>query len=194
MEAAAEEGELESHIRMRILFKFAARAVLTAFLGSCTALAQATAPTDVPGAVAVPEGLQLVLFAHAKGSQIYICQGGEGKFDWTLKAPEAELFDGRDPDKMIGHHGAGPSWMLDDGSKVTGKAVARADSPDVNSIPWLLVSVVSNDRQGLLGKVTTIQRLNTHGGKAPSDGCDDSRKGAETRSSYTADYYFYAPK
>jgi hypothetical protein len=135
------------------------------------------------------------VFAHAKGSQIYTCQSGsDGKFAWTLKAPEADLFDGKNPDKMIGHHAAGPSWMLGDGSKVTGKAAARTDSPEVNSVPWLLLNVTSNDGKGLLANVTVIQRLNTHGGKAPDVGCDDAHKGAETKTAYTADYYFYAPK
>lgn len=151
-------------------------------------------PADVPPAVAAPASLQLVLFAHAKGSQIYTCQtASDGKLAWALKAPEADLFDGQNPDKMIGHHTAGPSWMLDDGSKVTGKAAAHVDSPEVNSIPWLLVTVVNNDRKGLLARVTTIQRLNTRGGKAPEMGCDDAHRAAESRSSYTADYYFYAP-
>ena len=41
--------------------------------------------------------------------------------------------------------------------------------------------------------ITTIQRLNTKGGKAPASGCDASHKGDKTRSHYTADYYFFAP-
>ena len=39
--------------------------------------------------------------------------------------------------------------------------------------------------------VTSIQRLSTHGGKAPNGGCDSSHKGEQTRSHYTAVYYFY---
>ena len=41
--------------------------------------------------------------------------------------------------------------------------------------------------------MTAIQRVHTHGGKAPAEGCDAAHNGAETKSSYTADYYFYAP-
>ena len=151
------------------------------------------AAPDVPDAIAVPSGLEPVLFVRAKGSQIYTCQAGaDGKFSWTLKGPEAELKDRKD--KVIGQHPAGPTWKLKDGSEVTGKAVARVDSLDADSIPWLLVNVESHaGKAGLLTNVTTIQRVHTHGGKPGNDACDESHKGAETKSDYTADYYFYAP-
>lgn len=154
--------------------------------------AKESAP-DVPDAIAVPADLEPVLFVHAKGSQIYTCQAGaDGKFSWTLKGPEAELKDRKD--KVIGQHSAGPTWKLKDGSEVTGKMVAKVDSLDPNSIPWLLVSVESHaGKTGVLSNVTTIQRVHTHGGKPGNDACDDSHKGAETKSDYTADYYFFAP-
>jgi hypothetical protein len=152
---------------------------------------QESAP-DVPDAIAVPAGLEPVLFVHATGSQIYTCQADtEGKYNWTLKGPDAELKDRKD--KVIGQHSAGPTWKLKDGSEVTGKATAHVDSLDSDSIPWLLVNVVSNSGKGALAKVTTIQRVHTHGGKAGNDPCDESHKGEETKSSYKADYYFYAP-
>jgi Protein of unknown function (DUF3455) len=147
---------------------------------------------DVPDAIAVPAGLEPVLFVHAKGSQIYTCQAGaDGKFAWTLKGPDAELTDRKD--KVIGTHSAGPTWKLKDGSEVTGKAAAHVDSLDSDSIPWLLVNVVSNAAKGQLAKVTTIQRVHTHGGKPGNDPCDESHKDAETKSEYRADYYFFAP-
>jgi hypothetical protein len=152
---------------------------------------------DVPDAIAVPAGLEPVLFVGAKGSQIYTCQAGaDGKFSWTLKGPEAELRDRND--KVIGQHSADPTsklptWKLKDGSAVTGKAAAHVDSLDSDSIPWLLVNVVSNAGKGQLAKVTTIQRVHTHGGKPGNDACDESHKDAETKSDYRADYYFFAP-
>jgi hypothetical protein len=158
--------------------------------------AQEIAP-DVPDAIAVPAGLEPVLSLHAKGSQIYTCQAGaDGKFAWTLKGPEAELSDRKE--KVIGQHFADPTsklptWKLKDGSEVSGKAAARVDSLDSGSIPWLLVNVVSNAGKGQLAKVTTIQRVHTHGGKPGSDACDESHKDAETKSAYTADYFFFAP-
>jgi len=171
--------------------------VLATSIGLCSAQAQnkvdqkESAP-DVPDAIAVPADLQPVLFVRASGSQIYTCQAGaDGTFSWTLKAPEAELKDRND--KVIGQHSAGPAWKLKDGSEVTGKAAAHIDSLDSDSIPWLLVNVVSNSGKGALAKVTAIQRVHTHGGKPGNDPCDESHKGVETKSQYTADYYFYAP-
>src|ERR1035438_9364616 len=154
--------------------------------------AKESAP-DVPDAIAVPAGLEPVLFVRAKGSQIYTCQAGaDGKFSWTLKGPDAELKDRKD--KVIGQHSAGPTWKLKDGSEVTGKAVGHVDSLDADSIPWLLVNVESHaGKSGVLTNVTTIQRVHTHGGKPGNDACDESHKDAETKSDYTADYYFYAP-
>jgi Protein of unknown function (DUF3455) len=149
-------------------------------------------PPDVPDTIAVPTGLELVLYAHATGSQIYSCQAApDGKFAWTLKAPEAELHDRKD--KVIGSHSAGPTWKLKDGSEVTGKAAAKVDSLDGESIPWLLVNVVGHSGKGRLNDVTTIQRVHTHGGMPPGDVCDAAHVNTESKSSYAADYYFYAP-
>jgi hypothetical protein len=55
------------------------------------------------------------------------------------------------------------------------------------------VNVTTNAGKGQLANVTAIQRVHTHGGKAPGYGCDESHKDAETKSSYTGDYYFFAP-
>jgi hypothetical protein len=146
---------------------------------------------DVPDAIQVPAGQQVVLYAHATGSQIYTCQAADGKFNWTLKGPDAELHDRKD--KVIGHHSAGPTWKLNDGSEVPGKAAAHVDALDAESVPWLLVDVVSHAGKGQLNDVNTIQRVHTHGGQPPSGGCDAAHVNNETKSNYTADYYFYAP-
>jgi len=147
---------------------------------------------DVPDAITVPEGLQPVLFVRAKGSQVYSCQAGaDGKYDWALKGPDAELKDRKD--KVVGRHIAGPTWKLNDGSEITANPVAHVDSLDPDSVPWLLLDVVNNSKKGALANVTKIQRVHTHGGKPGSDVCDEAHKGAESKSDYTADYYFFAP-
>ncbi|MGB8832851.1 MAG: DUF3455 domain-containing protein [Candidatus Sulfotelmatobacter sp.] len=181
---------------MREILQRAAVLVWVMLFGTCLLVAQSTkqdepAP-DVPDAIQVPAGQKVVLYAHATGSQIYTCQAAaSGKFAWALKGPDAELHDRKD--KVIGHHSAGPTWKLTDGSEVTGKAVAHVESLDSESIPWLLVNVVSHAGNGQLSGVTTIQRVRTHGGQAPSTGCDAAHVNAETKSNYSADYYFYAP-
>jgi hypothetical protein len=168
-------------------------------LASATLLgAASTVLLFTAGAQQVPQQLQpsanerFLFKVHAKGDQVYTCKGDATQFTWTLKAPDAQLFD--KDDKPFGKHFAGPSWEASDGSRVTGKAVANAPSPDGDSVPWLLVKVLSHDGSGVLSSATTIQRLNTKGGKAPASGCDASHVGQEVRVSYSADYLFYAPK
>jgi len=152
-----------------------------------------SAPGDeVPPQLRAPEGAKLILQARAQGDQIYTCKPEGGQSSWMLKAPEAQLFD--ESGKAIGHHFAGPTWQLNDGSAVTGKVAARFDSPDKDAIPWLLLTAVDHSGSGLMNNVTHVQRLNTKGGKAPAAGCDGSHVGDETRVPYTADYFFYGNK
>lgn len=148
---------------------------------------------DIPARLQPSAGEKLILRAHASGWQVYTCRtDSDGKPKWALKGPDAALHD--DHGKVIGHHSAGPTWKSIDGSEVTGKAVANADSPDPSSIPWLLLTATGHSGKGKLATVSSIQRLHTQGGQAPAaTECDPSKADAETRSSYTADYYFYAP-
>ena len=155
--------------------------------------AQTSAPPQVPDAIKAPAGEQVLLKAHASGFQVYTCQAGaDNKLSWTLKAPEAELHD--DQGATIGQHFAGPTWQLKDGSQVAGKVVARMDSPDADAIPWLLLSASGHAGNGVLSRVTSVQRIHTQGGKAPLAGCDTDHHDAETKIKYSADYYFYAPE
>jgi hypothetical protein len=155
-------------------------------------LAFSVCAQEVPAQLRPPANEQLILQVHAKGDQVYTCKSDTTPPAWTLKAPDAQLFD--KDGKSFGKHFAGPSWEANDGSRVTGKAIANAPSPDADSIPWLLVNVVSHEGHGVLSRSTTIQRLNTKGGKAPASGCDASHAGQELRVPYSADYLFYAPK
>ena len=121
----------------------------------------------VPDSIQAPAGEELVLMARATGFQIYVCPpDADGKPAWTLKAPEAELFD--EQGKSIGKHFGGPTWQLNDGSQITGKLAAKVDAPDPKAIPWLLVTVTGHSGSGKLSGVTSIQRVNTVGGLAPA--------------------------
>ena len=162
------------------------------FAAANTVLPFSIAAQEVPKQIQPPVAEQLLLRVHAKGDQVYTCKADGAQFTWTLKAPDAQLFD--KDGKPFGKHFAGPSWEATDGSRVTGKAVANAPSPDADSIPWLLVNIVSHEGSGVLSRATSIQRLNTKGGKAPASGCDASHTAQEVRVPYSADYLFYAPE
>ena len=147
---------------------------------------------EVPKELQPPANEQLLLQVHAKGDQIYTCKGDGAQFAWMLKAPEAQLTD--KSGKPFGRHFDGPSWEASDGSRITGKAVANTPSPDTDSIPWLLITVVSHSQEGVLARVTSVQRVNTKGGKASVSGCDAAHVGREERIPYSADYRFFAPQ
>jgi Protein of unknown function (DUF3455) len=145
---------------------------------------------QVPKELQPPANEQLLLQVHAQGDQIYSCKADGAQFAWMLKAPEAQLFD--KSGNPFGKHFAGPSWEASDGSRVAGKAAANAPSPDADSIPWLLITVVSHSGEGVLARVTSIQRINTKGGKAPASGCDAAHAGQEARAPYSAEYVFFS--
>ena len=170
-------------------FRIFASIVLLA--GASTLLFIAAAQ-QVPQQLQPPAGEQLLVQVHAKGDQVYTCKSDGPHFSWALKAPDAQLFD--KDGKSFGRHFAGPSWEAADGSHVLGKVVANSPSPDTDSVPWLLLNIVSHEGNGILSRATFIQRINTKGGKSPATGCDAEHLNNELRVPYTADYLFYAPK
>jgi hypothetical protein len=153
-------------------------------------LAAVTLSQGVAQQIKPPAGERLFLTVHAKGDQVYTCKEGATEFAWVFKAPEAQLF--YKDNKPFGKHFTGPAWEASDGSRITGKVVATAPSPDPDAIPWLLLKVVSQYGNGILSHATSIQRVQTKGGKAPISGCDAAHAGHEARVPYTADYLFYA--
>ena len=161
------------------------------FFRPAIVLAQDLAPASIPDAIKAPATEKLAHTFAAKGVQIYECRAKKDdptQFEWALKAPAADLFDASD--EKVGRHYTGPTWESFDGSKVVGEVKGRFDSPD-GSIPWLLLATKKAEGTGIFGHVTSIQRINTEGGKAPSGGCDVAHGGQELRVSYAATYLFY---
>ena len=164
------------------------------FLSGCASTDIGMAPL-VPENLKVPASQTLAVVAQASGAQIYECNASKAdpaRFEWVFKAPEAELFD--NAGKKIGKHYAGPTWESDDGSKVVGEVKARDDGPDVNAIPWLLLSAKSAEGNGTFGKTQSVQRVKTVGGKAPADGCNQAQLGKFARVAYRATYNFYVAR
>jgi len=142
----------------------------------------------VPAAVQVPAGAKLVAHLRGTGDQVYKCAASGTAYSWALQRPDAKLKETSGAD--AGTHGAGPSWTAKDGSSVSAKKVAQADAPAPDAVPWLLLQATSTAGKGRFSGVPYIQRLGTKGGKAPAAGCDAAHAGAESRASYSADYYF----
>jgi hypothetical protein len=138
----------------------------------------------LPASIAAP-GETVVATWHAEGAQVYECKAGaDGKLAWAFREPIATLLlDG----KTVGRHYAGPTWEHMDGSAVVGKVAANAPGVTPNDIPLLKLDVVSSRGSGILTGVTTVQRINTVGGRF--DGACE-KAGAFHSAPYAADYVF----
>lgn len=170
-------------------------------VAQATPASHSTEFPKTPPQLQVPPNSSLVLKARARGFQIYECEivdkvedGPQGPaFAWTLKAPDADLFD--DQGRKVAHHFAGPTWQATDGSTAVGKVMGKADAPDPRAIPWLMLTTVGKG-PGLFASVMHVQRLDTSGGKAPDSGCDalhaTGKAKPEARVPYEATYYFYS--
>jgi hypothetical protein len=157
--------------------------------------APSTPLASVPEKLRPAYGESLTMVVPAKGVQIYECSArkdANGAYEWAFVGPEAELFHPRGAG--IGRHYGGPHWEAADGSKIVGTVKERADAPVAGAIPWLLLGARSVGPDGAFSKVTSIQRVNTVGGTAPTEGCSESMGGKPARVPYTADYYFFSVK
>ena len=155
-------------------------------------VSEITTPS-VPDNLKAPLGEKPVLKVLAKGVQIYTCTASTTNasgFEWVFKAPQAELYN--EQGVVVGKHYAGPTWEANDGSKVVGVAQEKSDPSNGKAIPWLLLKAKSHEGNGVLSKVTSVQRLETVDGLAPAaSDCNQSRKDNEVSVAYTASYYFY---
>ena len=144
----------------------------------------AIATAQVPNSIAAP-GETVVLKVHAEGAQVYECKASpDAKLAWQFREPIATLVvDGN----TVGRHYAGPNWELADGSAIVGKVVGDAPGAGASDIPWLKLSVAAQRGNGTLTGVTTVQRINTQGGKL-NGVCDEA--GKLRAASYAADYIF----
>lgn len=164
-------------------------------ISSLISARQCVSPPQVPQILGVPDGQTVLVKALGKGVQIYDCMAtaaDPGKFDWSFKAPEADLTN-ENGEKIAKHYG-GPTWEANDGSKVVGEVLKKADAPRPGAVPWLLLKAKKNEGTGTFARVTYIQRLDTQGGLAPASGCDQAHVNTEARVDYKANYYFYGPQ
>ena len=161
---------------------------------SAAMVALAWTATQAAFAQPVPDTLQpadahhTVAALSATGVQIYVCKrDGDNPLAWAFKAPQADLYDAAG--KLVIKHGAGPSWEAADGSRITGKVLQQsANAAEGGAIPLLLLQATSAGGTGWLSSVRYVQRLQTHGGIAPTQPC--TIEGQEGRSPYLAQYVF----
>jgi hypothetical protein len=151
---------------------------------SCLIAVPAIGQAQVPDTIAA-KGETAVATFHAEGAQVYECKAGsDGKLAWAFREPIATLLlDG----KTVGRHYAGPNWEHMDGSAVVGKVAGNAPGATPKDIPLLKLEVTASRGSGTLSGVTTVQRINTQGGR--HDGACE-KAGTFYSAPYAADYVF----
>jgi hypothetical protein len=148
--------------------------------------AAAQSPTEPP------PSQHAILTVTGKGVQIYTSQQAAAAPQWVFQAPEATLLNAAG--NTVGTHAAGPVWRSNDGSTVKGDLLQKGASPEPGAIPWLLLKASTTTGSGVMTRVEFIRRSDTHGGIAPTTGCDAQHLTAVTRVPYTATYTFYSAK
>jgi hypothetical protein len=143
-----------------------------------------------------PNPLQPPANAHltveGRGFQIYRCTQQNTTYAWVFQSPETTLFDPTTHQQM-GTHSAGPTWTWKDGSAIVGKVIQTSPSTDPSAIPWLILTTTpTGTTTGALTPIKKVYRADTHGGIAPTTGCDAQHVNATVRVPYTATYYFYS--
>jgi hypothetical protein len=197
---------------------FAAAALLAAAM-PLAAWADTVTPPPVPANLEVPQGNTAFLVGHAVGTQNYVCLLSDRGFKFTLFTPQATLFDdgGKEiithffspnpfenppPESQLADGTVRATWQhAGDSSTVWAKVETGGSSVDPafvapGAVAWLKLRAVGVQRGptggGTLVPTTFVQRLNTHGGVAPSSGCDSAVDiGNQAFMPYTADYFFY---
>ncbi|MGW1504795.1 DUF3455 domain-containing protein [Streptomyces mirabilis] len=180
--------------------KFAKRLVLTttalaavttgtlfgATVGQAATSQPARTGVDAPAALKVPDGNRLTGVFSAAGVQTYTCADGA----WKLLEPAATLWAKNDRShRPLALHSRGPVWVSTvDGSAVN--AAAIANSPKTGTIPELLLQSTATRGTGVFAGVSYVQRLNTHGGVAPTTACTGTD---QISVRYSATYAFYKP-
>jgi hypothetical protein len=142
--------------------------------------------TGIPAALQVPDGNERVGVFGAKGVQVYTCTDGA----WKFLEPAATLWDKKDLGrKTVALHSRGPVWVSTvDGSAVNASAVATVAVD--GAVPELLLKATATRGDGVFGKVSYVQRLQTKGGLAPTGTCTGTD---QVGVPYSATYAFYAP-
>jgi hypothetical protein len=160
--------------------------LVSASAGQATTHHPALGSPVVPPELKVPAGNKPVAVLGAKGVQTYTCTDGA----WKFLEPAATLWNKHDAwKKTVALHSRGPVWVSTvDGSAVNATVVASLARK--GAVPELLLKASATRGDGVFGKVSYVQRLQTEGGLAPTGTCTGT---AQIGVPYSATYMFYAP-
>ena len=144
----------------------------------------------VPAPLRVPPGHRVRLDATGYGHLVYECRAGNAPaYAWVPVAPEATLIDARGA--VVAHLRGGPTWEAVDGSSAGGRPVAAVPG-EAGAAERHLVRIDSRAGEGTMADLAWIQRLDTHGGGAPSAPCSETTLGERQRVRFQAVYVMWA--
>jgi len=152
---------------------------------------------ETPTSITVPEDQDLDHVFHAEGFQVYHCvPDATGALAWAFRAPRASLVDDAG-ELVVNHFGgieadlpAGVYWqsVRDDSRIHAGNAVT---APNPGAIPLVRLEKLDTAGNGIMSRVSFIQRLATVGGVGPTGPCAPAND--QVAVPYSADYFFYVP-
>jgi len=165
--------------------------LLAAALAALPAAAAIAEPDGIAASLRVPASEAPAFVLSGNGVYIYQCRqaiSDPNAYVWSFVVPDATLYEGT---RSVARHATvGLYESLSDRSSVSG--IVRSSQPAGSAnLPWVLIRAQPIGDSGLFANVSSIQRVNTTGGAAPSGGCGPDNVGEEARVAYQADYYFY---
>jgi hypothetical protein len=164
---------------------------LAATIASLPATAAIPEPAGLPAAIRAGADEEPAFMLSASGVNVYECKpapNGPNAYAWYFTAPDATLSDGG---RTVATHKTPNLWESSgDRSSVSG-VVRASQGAGANNLPWTLYRAQALGASGMFAGVTSVQRVNTSGGGAPATACSASNAGSESRSPFTADFYFY---
>jgi hypothetical protein len=165
--------------------------LLAALLAAMPATAAIAEPDGIAAGLRVPASEAPAFMLNGNGVYIYQCRqsvSDPNAYMWAFVVPDATLYDGA---RSVARHATvGLYESLSDRSSVSG--IVRSSQPAGSAnLPWVLIRAQPIGDSGLFANVTSIQRVNTTGGAAPTSGCGPDNTGEEARVAFHADYYFY---
>jgi hypothetical protein len=163
-------------------------AVVAAALPAAAAISE---PANIAPLLRAPANEAPAFVLNGNGVYIYQCRQsllGANVFEWAFVVPDATLYEGSR--STARHATVGLFESLSDRSSLSG-VVRTSQAAGVQNLPWVLMRAQPLAETGMFAGVTSIQRVNTVGGAAPTGGCGPDNIGEEARVAYQADYYFY---
>ena len=166
-------------------------ALAAASLLAFPAIAAIAPPNGIAPALRVSSDEEPAFMLSGNGVHVYECRLGltdPSSYVWAFVAPDATLYEGsRTAARM-----ASPNLVESTTDRSSVSGFVRSTQPGGGSnLPWTVMRARPIGDDGMFAGVTSIQRVNTSGGMAPSAGCNAENVGSEARVAFNADYYFY---